>query len=542
MIRISESVATLLDLIQFRLGASIEVVDTSLRPAQPARQGEFAGAVEEPVVRAHCLGVLRTGESCIEGGLAAPVAIYPLRLDREISGLILVTRSGGRAAQHAEGDETQKLQTVSLMARAILEDDLARTRQLARHSERIRRLQGILRFLGQLKSLHGGSDIMQAVVQAATVWFDLDCRIYHASADGGYGLLAALPGLDPPDVRQRLDGRRLREICAARHVTSMTDLEFLSGPARRGSALVLGAGLDDEVILVLIGAIDSEVELTFNAIAQALGGELQVAARARLAHWQRRLADRASPADVADERVLLQMIEELCVAVGAAGGRLSIQRGDTQRTIAALDATGEAGKRLMRGDPERRHQRVLSIGPDLRLDLELWGRPAPFTFEPLADVDAWSLALVPWVAGSRIVGGDEVLAASDAEEAAFERLVHQEVERAKRFDLGLALVLIEPGGAMPAGALSDAVRTELRASDLWGPIRGGRMAVVLVHSGPKGAQSVVRRIGDRIAGLLTGTQRAAVRLGQAVFSSEVDSGEALIAEALLRLDDPSAGS
>jgi hypothetical protein len=163
--------------------------------------------------------------------------------------------------------------------------------------------------------------------------------------------------------------------------------------------------------------------------------------------------------------------------------------------------------------------------------------PAPFTADPLAEVDAWGQALVPWVAVSGVVGGDEPLAAGDAEEAAFERLVHQEVERAKRFDLGLALVLIEPAGALPHAALTDVVRTQLRASDLYGPIRGGRLAVVLVHSGPEGARSVVRRIGEKITGLLSDTQRAAVRLGQAVFSSEVPSGEALIAEAMLRLDE-----
>jgi hypothetical protein len=68
MIRISESVVALLDLLQFRLGVSIEVLDTSLRPAQPALQGEFAGAVDEPGVRAQCVAVLRSGESRVEGG------------------------------------------------------------------------------------------------------------------------------------------------------------------------------------------------------------------------------------------------------------------------------------------------------------------------------------------------------------------------------------------------------------------------------------------------------------------------------------------
>ncbi|MBA3886951.1 MAG: hypothetical protein H0X67_14660 [Acidobacteria bacterium] len=538
MIRISEAVTALLDLVQFRLGVSIEVLDPSLQPVQPALQGEFAGTIDEPGVRAQCQAVLRSGESRIERGLPAPLAMYPVRIGREITGLVIVTRGAGRVApRQSEADEVEHLQTVGLMTRAILENDLSRTRHLARESERIRRLQGILRFIGQLHALRRGPEMMQAVVQAATVWFDLDCRIYRRAADGGYALLAALPGADAPEVRPHLDGARLREMCAARRVSSMADLDFLGGPARRGTALVLGAGLDEDVVLVLLGAIDGEVELTFTAIAQAVGGELQIAAGGRLGHWQGRLSERASALAEAPERVLLELIEELCVAVGAAGGRVSFKRGDEQRTLAALDASGEAGERLMRADPARSHQRILSVGGGLELHLELWGRAAPFDLEPLTEVDGWVAVLQPWMAGSGILRTDVLAEAGGAEEVAFERMVHQEVERAKRFNLGLALVLIDNGGTLPPDALADVVRTQLRASDLCGPVRGGRMAVVLVHSGPEAAQSVIRRIGENVAALLNGTQRAAVRLGQAVFSSECRSGDALISEALQRLED-----
>ena len=48
--------------------------------------------------------------------------------------------------------------------------------------------------------------MMQAVVQAATVWFDLDCRIYNRALDGDFALFAALPGIPRDELQERLDG------------------------------------------------------------------------------------------------------------------------------------------------------------------------------------------------------------------------------------------------------------------------------------------------------------------------------------------------
>ena len=132
--------------------------------------------------------------------------------------------------------------------------------------------------------------------------------------------------------------------------------------------------------------------------------------------------------------------------------------------------------------------------------------------------------------------------ADRGEEVAFEQRVQDEVERAKRFDLGLSLLIIDPAGLAAASGpnatrVLDAVRAELRASDLFGRVRGGKLAVVLVHAGPEGAQSVAKRVRRAIVALLDGTHRAAVRLGHAVFSSECTSADALIRQALRGLDE-----
>jgi GGDEF domain-containing protein len=142
-------------------------------------------------------------------------------------------------------------------------------------------------------------------------------------------------------------------------------------------------------------------------------------------------------------------------------------------------------------------------------------------------------------------GGDTSLTAGRVDEIAFEQRVNDEVERAKRFDLGLSLLVIDAADLATASGPSgnrvlDAIRKELRASDLFGRVRGGMLAVVLVHASPEGAESVARRLRRALGSLVDGTHKAAVRLGQAVFSSECKSADALIRQAMRGLDD--AGS
>jgi GGDEF domain-containing protein len=63
------------------------------------------------------------------------------------------------------------------------------------------------------------------------------------------------------------------------------------------------------------------------------------------------------------------------------------------------------------------------------------------------------------------------------------------------------------------------------------------LAVVLVHASPEGAESVARRLRRALGSLVNGTHKAAVRLGQAVFSSECKSADALIRQAMRGLDE-----
>jgi hypothetical protein len=546
MITLSPATRALLDVVQFRCGVSFDLVDATLSAVHPPLASDFVGTIAQPGVRERALAVLRSGESRVERDLSIPLALNPLRRDREIVGLIITTRSRTPSAPLADVDVYRQVEAAGQIAAAAVEIDLVTGAQLAQAWDRTRRLQGILRFIGQLGARNGERELMQAIVQAASVWFDLDCRIYNREPDGSYTLFAALPGIERSEIKARLDGVALRNLARVRRLSSAADLEAVGWTGRRGEVLVFGVGQEPNWIMLLTGVFEPDVEVTFAALAHAVDGHLQQVTNLRVEQWHQRLTAHAIEANLAPERALVRMLEELAGAVGVAGARVSVESGGAQRTLAALNASGDAASRLLGGDEAGRQVRLIRIGNQAQMRLELWGRDEPFGFQQMARVDAWIAAVQPWLSGTALGSGGTNPIDDRIDEIAFERRVQDEVERAKRFNLGLSLVVIDPSdvppdSVSPVETLVNAVRPELRASDLLGRVRGGAIAILLVHAGPEGARSVAARLGRRLAALVNHTHRAAARLGQAVFSSECQSGDALIRQALQRIEELKAG-
>jgi len=539
MLTIGPAIVALLDVLQFRHGVSIEIVDASLRPAQGAGTSDFGGILEDPGVRERCLAAIRSGEGRVERGLPIPVGIYPLRPEREVLGLLIVVRRRTRGDTPLDQDEFRHVDAAGQVARAVVESELVRGQELARAADRSRRLIGILRFIGQLVARDGEHEMMQAVVQAATVWFDLDCRIYHREPDGDFTLFAALPGIARQELRERLDGGRFRDMPQVRRLTSSADLDMVGSSGRRDEVLVFSVGGGPDWLIILTGVLDTEVEVTFAAIAHVIGGELRQKMDRRIEQWRVRLHAQTLEAQRPLEAVLSQMLADLAAAVGAAGASATVDHGGSQHTYRGAPA-GTQGE----GGASKHVARIL-IGFHASVDIELSGPPEPVDFEALANLDAWVAAVQPWLNGM-ITGGGSALSAQRVDEFEFEKRVHDEVERAKRFDLGLSLLLIDAteltrSSASSGSHLLEAVRGELRASDLFGRVRGGLLAVVLVHASPEGAQSVAKRLRRTLGTVVNGTQRAPIRLGQAVFSAECRSADALIRQALHELNEVNSG-
>ena len=540
MISLSQGVRPLLDLLQLRSGVSLEVVDAALRIASLDPAVDFGGTIQDQAIRERCLEVIRSGEHRIDRTLPTPTGFYPLRRERQIVGVLIVSARPHPAAGAIQAAEPPQFELAGQLAKAAIEHDLALTAQLAETSDRTRRLEGVLRFLTQLTVREGERPMMNAVVHAATVWFDVDCRVYRRE-DDSYAMYAALPGVDRGDLQPRIDAARIAQLAAKRRISG-EDLDLFAWRTRRGELLVLPVGRRSEWVMLLAGVVTPEVEVTFTAIAQVLAGALQEAANRRQNIWKRRLDLHTSDITVARERVSLQLLHELAAASGAAAARLTLHRKGTQRTLAAVDVS--AGPAAVAEAPERegaRFARVVPLGTDAEVRLELTPREGAITPEVVAIIDAWIDAIRPWLQGAAPILFREAVPV-DAEATTFERRIQDEIERAKRFDLNLGLILIAaeqaPGaGEEPLESVQNAIRTELRASDLTGRVRGGRLGVLLVHAGAESAEAVARRLRQRLTRLVREASLRTVHLGQTTFSPERQTTHDLIRDAIRRFEE-----
>jgi hypothetical protein len=492
--------------------------------------------MDEPEVAEEVLKALRTGEVRLGQVKAAAFGVFPLRRAREVVGCLITS-------QRIVGDQpnpvaAKTIEEAGALARGILESDLQMNGQLATTQALTRRLHATLRFLGQLGTYESDRDVMHAVLHAATVWFDLDCRIYSRRPDGRFVLSGALPGIE--HAGQPLDAERAAQLVAARRFPPAGELDDLGFNGRKDEVLVLPVGIGEPSWLILLaGSLDTHVELTFGAIARVLTGDLQARELARLERWQSRLAQVPSGVRASPERVLTELLEELVREAGAERARVTVvERAGGRRTLATIGpaASFHGGQGDNEGDAEAADPSHLAVhipaSPDASMEVTLVGT-APLGPAAAAVVQTWVKALRPWLTEIALGGSRQKPAEVDAETAAFERRIQEEVERAKRFNLGLGLVLIGPGESVLQArvafdTLAAAVRPELRASDLLGRLRTGLMAVLLVHAGVEGAESVTERLSARLSAL---TELPGVQLGRAVFSPECASAEDLIARA-----------
>ena len=535
-LNLSQPAWTVIDMLQEQLGVTIEVLDSSMRPHRVAGAAEVSSAIEEPRIAEETLKSLRTGELRIDRTTGAPIGIFPLRVGRQVVGCLVVS---ARAAAEGETRVTPDVEGAGHLARTALEADLALTTQLGDAKYRNRRVHGILRFLSQLGGEAGEREVMNAVIQAATVWFDVDCRIYQRQPDDSFLLAAVLPGIEQRSAGARLDKARVDKLIASRRFPSGGDLDDLGLIGRREEVLVLPVGPPSlpEWLLILAGAIDQEVDLTFSAIARILAGELMIREAKRVEAWQDLLARTAEGGRQAAERTLLSLLGALAREVDAGAARVTLLRGRSERLLGALGPGQPPREATIRPPAERAElfSYAVPVAPDVavRLDISTAGDRRHAALQ----ASSWIKALRPWLReGAAGLTTEAPLFEATVAGSPFEQRIQEEVERAKRFNLGLGLVLIRPGqgpsGEAAMEPLLEAIRSELRASDLMGRIRDDLVAVLLVHAEPIGAASVTTRLQRRLGRLPKEARIKVVQLGRAVFSAECASADALIAKAL----------
>jgi hypothetical protein len=518
--KLSPSTWSVLDLLRLRFGVELFVFDASLEPVVETgiAPGAAAALMDEPGMRERCRAVLATDDARSPRTANRAVRAVPFMAGREAQGVLVVT-SPERHARELRDDEIVTLDAAAQIGIAVVEQDLAQSRDLSAERETSRRYEGVLRFLRVLTQYGTEAELMRGVVQAATLWFDLDCRVYVRTTAEAYSLYAALPGYSARDLPATLSVERVREFARETAVSSPADLDELGWHVARGSALVLPFGGDPEWVLVVGDVITPEVELTFDAVGHVLGCALVRGAMDRDALWRERLS---ASAPQGFDRALRDLLRQLSLDLGGHSTRLSMSEGGDAKTLAfAGDAAAAAGTAAYDLQFGRR-----------RMTLEVGHGPGGPTFEQIALLRAWIRVVEPWLLGAST--GDAPVSESEAE--IFERRIQDEVERAKRSDAGLGVVLVRAERAATPAAqepLLNALRSASRASDLTGRVRDGMLAIVLIHAKPEGAESVVARLRRR---LKSAGAQAGIRIGHAMFSPEISSADALIRAAVGEMD------
>jgi hypothetical protein len=531
---VSAAATALLESIEQQAGVSLEIIQVPANPLREPASG-LLSAIESPAISEEVLKAFRTGE--VRAGRVAETAfgVFPLRREREIVGCLIASgRLGGGGTALERGREVDE---AGALARGVVEADLAVYAQLGTTRALTRRLRGTLRFLGELNSYRSERALMQAVLQAASVWFDLDCRVYEKRPeDGGFLLMEALPGGgDMPEAARRLAPARVAQLVAQRRFPSAADLDDLALGGRRDEVLVLPVDSGDaEWVILLAGTLDGHIELTFTTMARALTSELRARELAVLDRWQQQLASLPTAIAGSPDRMLLHLLEALVRETGAQGGRVTLGHPESgARTIAAV---GPAVARIPREESDGRNAQIqlaFAVAARASMQVTLFGRDLAGS-GAATEARGWVRALRPWLAA---VAGlpRQPHSAANAETPAFEKRIQEEIERARRFNLGLGLIVIGPGTGNVSdwwGAfdnLEGALRRDLRASDLFGPLSDGLVAVLLVHAAAQGAGSVAARLEARLSKAVEGLPPGGLQVGTAMFSPQHASAAELIA-------------
>jgi GGDEF domain-containing protein len=244
----------------------------------------------------------------------------------------------------------------------------------------------------------------------------------------------------------------------------------------------------------------------------------------------------------------VDIVRELLEMTGAGSAALTLNQRGRQRRLVTI---GNIGLIAARSSLPSHGEVDWLFGPDqftceLRLDasasatLELRPRSGE-TFTPDAALvtRAAGRVLHVWLRGAEPSLREDAAAvpAPSATVTAFVRRIEEELERARRFDLRLSLVLIDvppqvQGEREIFAQLHDTLRRELRGSDVLGKMNAQRVAALLTHTDVPGSHKAVGRVRRRLAETALRLNVAGVTIGHAVFSPDCRTAEALVSQAL----------
>lgn len=533
---LSPSLSQLLERARTRFGLEVEVLDAGLQHVYPASSTSLGRLIEEsPAVRQALLDALADGRPEQLDGADGQYQVFPLRRTarlRQASALVAVRRSERGASRSEEEKAWPEL------ARAIVEADFAAADALTDERQNSRRLLATLRFLRHLVETDAEADLAHAMVQAAAVWFDVDARIFARDLAGEFVLHTALPGAQVEDSARRLNSAWLTEGAEAVRLGSISEW----GQSAGGSEVVLVplcVNGQPEWVLALIGSFPADAEALFAVLGRIVGVQLDTIRTRRRDRAQEHFESLVEQGGAVPELLAVRIVRELTDMTAAASASLILNRHGRDRRVVCIGTSADAP--AVPSDALGRWRFTpaefvctLPIGEGVFATLDLRAA-ADEPFAPDAELVTRVAARVLqcWLAGAEPSLADLTRDTTRPTLSEFVRRIEEELERAKRFDLRLSLVLIDIPATLAhhqdaTSIMKDAVRRELRGSDVLGTMSGDRVAALLTHTDGTGSHRVVSRLRRRLGETAGRLNMAGVRVGHAAFSPECRTAEALL--------------
>ncbi len=534
---LSTSLSQLFERARTRFGLEVEVLDATLHHVYPESTTVLTRMIEEsPAIRQSLLNALADGrpEQLKDDGVHYHV--FPLRRVakvRQASALVAVRRIDRSVEANDENRAWPEL------ARAIVEADFAASEALTDERQQSRRLLATLRFLRHLVETDTEADLAQATIQAAAVWFDVDSRIFQRDLSGDFVLHTALPGAHVEEAARRLSPQWLAGAAEPVRVGPITEW----GQSAGGSEVVLvplAVTASPEWVLALIGTFPQDAESLFAILGRIVGVQLETIHSRRRDRTRERFESLIGQGGTVAELIAVRMVRELADVISASYASLVMNRDGRERRIVCVGTPSEVpGASDAAGDRFAPAQFLcrLPLGGDAFAVLDL--RPAAGSlFQPDAELvtRVATRVMQSWLIGAAPSFRDVTQEPPRPVVSEFVRRIEEELERAKRFDLRLSLVLIDiprtvPRVDDPASVMRETVRRELRGSDVLGTMNGDRVAALLTHTDVMGSHKVVGRLRHRLGEAASRLNLPGVRVGHAAFSAECRTAEALVLQA-----------
>jgi len=397
--------------------------------------------------------------------------------------------------------------------------------------ERVRRLAAVMRFLTQMHGIGAEADLIQAVIQAAAVWYDLDVRAYRRDLRSVDRLDTWLPGADlDADPRELTTGALVSPDQAAR-ISSMADFEQLGWHnAQREVALFpISPGGAVRWLLVVPGAVDPDTEATLMLVCRTAASVLEQLAARKARELTEQLAAALAQANGSVAPVADALLAEFMAATGAVRGALAIRRERADKPD-VLAVRGDVGRGEPRFDiapgqeallPERLALALsLGGGADALIDLGA-GPTAQFGIAAASLAEAGAAVVRAWLAGVALA--ERRAPVSERPEASsgrpFETALGEEAGRARRLKLrgGVLVVGIEAGDLQARTALLRTLRADIRSTDLLGQLATGEFAALLVRANDAGVAAAEKRLRERVGLLVRQRRLPVVTMGAAPY-------------------------